>query len=85
MENEFIYKVKDSFKKEYPNAVTLIDGVGVVLSENDFTEETTGTLSDPPKTRVFRAATQEDLKHLYEVDKHPEIEKISAQTAKKAK
>lgn len=85
MENEFIYKVKDSFKKEYPNAVTLVGGVGVVLAENDFIEETTGTLSEPPQKRVFRAATQEDLKRLYEVDKHPEIEKISAQPSKKAK
>lgn len=85
MDNEFIYKVKNSFKKEYHNAITLVGGVGVVLAENDFIEESTGTLSEPPKTRVFRAATQEDLKYLYEVDKHPEIEKISAQPSKKAK
>lgn len=68
------YRVKPSFKKQYPTAVTLIDGVGVVLSDDDFIVETPGTLTHPPKSRVYRAATQKDMKFLFETEHHPAIE-----------
>lgn len=79
------YRVKPSFRKQHPNAVTLIDGVGVVLSDNDFTVETPGTLTHPPKTRVYRAATQSDLKHLFETERHPAIEIVEPERKKTGK
>lgn len=68
------YRVKPSFQKQYPGAVTLIDGAGVVLAEKDLTVEIPGTLTHPPQIRVYRAATHGDLKHLFEVENHPAIE-----------
>jgi hypothetical protein len=59
------YRVRQSFQGRHPDAVTLIGGVGVALGEKDVVETTAGTLDEPPKTRTFRAATQDDLRHLY--------------------
>lgn len=79
------YRVKPSFRKQHPHAVTLIDGVGVVLADQDFTFETPGTLTHPPKSRVYRAATQDDMKHLFETEHHPAIEIVEPERKKPGK
>jgi hypothetical protein len=79
------YRVKPSFKKQHPNAVTLIDGVGVVLADADLVDETPGTLTHPPVRRVFRAVTQSDMKHLFETEHHPAIEIVENESTKPTK
>lgn len=68
------YRVKPSFRKQHPNAVTTVNGVGVVLADDDLIVDVPGTLTHPPKKRVYRAATQDDMKHLFDVEHHPAIE-----------
>lgn len=79
------YRVKPSFQKQYPDAVTLIDGVGVVLADKDLIVDVPGTLSHPPKKRVYRAATPDDFKYLFETERHPAIEIVEPGRKKSAK
>ena len=79
------YRVKPSFQKQHPDAVTLIDGVGVVLADKDLIVEIPGTLTHPPKSRVYRAATPDDLKYLFETEHHPAIEIVEPERKKSGK
>ena len=74
MSEQPVYRIKPKFKEQHPNAVTLVNGVGVVLADGDLTVEIPGTLSAPPRVRQYRAATQADLAYLFEVEKNPAIE-----------
>jgi hypothetical protein len=76
------YKVNDKFAAKYPNAVTLVDGVGVAICGKDLEIETPGTAQRPPSKRVIKAATQAQLKYLYDTEKHPAIEVVTEPTAK---
>lgn len=79
------YRVKPSFQKQHPDAVTLIDGVGVVLADKDLIVDVPGTLTHPPKLRVYRAVTSDDLKYLFETEHHPAIEIVEPERKKPAK
>lgn len=68
------YAVTSRFASKFPNAVTLVDGVPVALSGKDITITKPGTATHPPSTRIVKGATQAQLKHLKEVDNHPDIE-----------
>lgn len=70
------YRVKSAFLKTYPNAVTLFDGVPVALSGKDLTITTPGTVTHPPTSKTIKGVTSAQLKHLFEVEHHPNIEKI---------
>ena len=76
------YKVNDKFAAKYPNAVTLVDGVGVAICGKDIEIETPGTAQRPPSKRVIKAATQAQLKYLYDAEKHPAIEVVTEPTTK---
>ena len=78
------YKVNEKFAAKYPNAVTLVDGVGVAICGKDIEIEIPGTAQRPPSKRVIKAATQAQLKHLYDVENNPHIEVVTDATAAKS-
>lgn len=80
-----IYRVKPLFRKQYPNAVTIVGGVGVVLADDDLIVDAPGTLTHPPKSCMYRAVTQDDLRYLFEVERHPAIEIVESERKKTAK
>lgn len=71
-----MYRVKSAFLKTNPNAVTLFDGVPVALSGKDLTITKPGTVTHPPTSKTVKGATSAQLKHLFEVERNPHIEKI---------
>jgi hypothetical protein len=79
------YKVKEAFKAKYPHAVTIVDGVAVAFAEKDLIVEKPGTLHEPPKKRVYPAITQDGMKYLFEVEKHPAIEVVESDAKKTGK
>ncbi|MGL4640873.1 MAG: hypothetical protein ACRCVX_14210 [Shewanella sp.] len=81
--SEKTYRVNALFLKKNPNAVTQINGTGIAFGPADYIEKIEASLGAPPKERVFRAATQEDLAHLYEVEKHPFVELVSEKKVSK--
>jgi hypothetical protein len=76
------YRVKATFAAKKPDAVTLVtrgnDKIAVALIGKDITVELKGTKSGPPITRTVPGATQEDLKYLFEIEKHPFIEEYES-------
>ncbi len=72
----FFYRVNRSFQKQFPHAVTLVNGVAVALNEKGFNYSKPGTSRNPPQTISVKAATQKDLEYLYEKEQNPFIEKI---------
>ena len=71
------YQVKPAFAKQYPDAVTIIDGVTVLLSGVDREFDIPGTDAKPPTKRKLKVATPKQLEHLFEVDHNPHIEKLT--------
>lgn len=79
------YQAKAAFLQKTPDAVTLVkrgnDRVSVALSGKDVTVERAGTKSGPPISRTVKGATQEDLKYLFEIEKHPFVEEVEDTSA----
>jgi hypothetical protein len=78
------YRISPLYRIQHPRSVTVVNGAGVVLSDEDLVHEEEGTLAHPPRKRTYRAATQEDLKYLFEVEGHPAVEKIEQEGKKQA-
>lgn len=68
------FRINAVFARQYPNAVTQINGVRVALCENDIQVEIPGTDAKAPEKFTVKAATQAQLKHLHDIEKHPAIE-----------
>lgn len=68
------FRVNQIFAGKYPNAITQVNGVRVALCGNDIQVEKPGTDAKAPEKFTVKAATQAQLKYLYEVEKHPAIE-----------
>lgn len=69
------YNVNAVFAKEYPDAVTSVEGVTVLLSGVDREFEIAGTQYEPPTKRRLKVATQKQLQLLYDAG-NPHIEKV---------
>ena len=61
---------------KYPDAVTTVKGESVALGGKEVVRVLPGNAARPETTRRARAATQEELKYLYEIEKHPFIEEV---------
>jgi len=74
------YQVKPGFLLKNPEAVTLVKRsngkIPVALSGKEITVELRGNKSGPPVMKKIAGATQEDLKYLFEIEKHPFIEEV---------
>lgn len=79
------YQVKPGFLYKNPEAVTLVKRPGgkiaVALSGKEITLQIGGDKSLPPMTKRIPGATQDDLKYLFEIEKHPFIEEVEDTSA----
>jgi hypothetical protein len=79
------YQVKPGFLFKNPDAVTLVKRPGgkvsVALSGKEITVQIDGDKTSPPMTKRIPGATQDDLKYLFEIEKHPFIEEVEDTSA----
>ena len=76
------YIVKPAFLSKNPNARTQVRGVGVSLNGLEQKILIPGDKNAPTTEKVFRAASQEDLRYLYEEKGMTrEIEKVDEPAA----
>jgi len=82
------YRYNQRQKYKYPDAVTLVPAfdltklpgpndevVSVALGDKEIRRTLPATAERPATEMVSKVATQEQLKYLYEVEKHPHIER----------
>ena len=69
------YRMKAKAKEMHPNAVVLSGMEAVALNGEGYTVEFPGTISNPPKVRSVRGATQAELKKFF-LEGNPNIEEF---------
>ena len=69
------YRVKEAILYQYPQLFTTVKDVPVTLHGSDEQVEVEADANGPKRTIVKKAATQEQMKQLYD-EGHPFIEKI---------
>lgn len=75
-EKKAVYRMIPNLIEHYPTCVTQVKGSRCSLTGKELTVEVQGDNQQPPKKITVPAATQEQLKYLLEVEKHPFIELV---------